>query len=181
MGNAFGGSFSWPPFKIEAKILLFGLDSAGKTAILYRLKFGSLLKTTSTVGTNVERIDYKSWSFLVWDFGGHDKSRPLWRSYFDGGRGAVYVVDSTDRQRLIDARKDMHGVLGQDELRNLPVLIMANKQDAAEALNVQEISEALDVSSLIQKQRRVQKTSAVTGEGIYEGLDWLLEALQEIS
>jgi len=75
----------------------------------------------------------------------------------------------------------MHGVLGQDELRNLPVLIMANKQDAAEALNVQEISEALDVSSLIQKQRRVQKTSAVTGEGIYEGLDWLLEALQEIS
>lgn len=73
---------------------MLGLDAAGKTTILYKLKLNQSVTTIPTVGFNVETVTYKNVKFNVWDVGGQDKIRPLWRHYYTGTQGLVFVVDS---------------------------------------------------------------------------------------
>lgn len=87
--------------KREMRILMVGLDAAGKTTILYKLKLGEIVTTIPTIGFNVETVEYKNISFTVWDVGGQDKIRPLWRHYFTNTDGLIFVVDSNDAVRLL--------------------------------------------------------------------------------
>ncbi|KAJ8467145.1 hypothetical protein OPV22_029697 [Ensete ventricosum] len=82
--------------KKEMRILMVGLDSAAKTTILYKLKLEEIVTTIPTIGFNVETVEYKNISFTVWDVGGQDKIRPLWRHYFQNAQGLIFVVDSND-------------------------------------------------------------------------------------
>merc|ERR550532_3924194 len=113
----------------EIRILMVGLDAAGKTTILYKLKLGEVVTTIPTVGFNVETVEYKNLSFTVWDVGGQDKIRPLWRYYYQGTNGLIYVVDSNDRDRIEDAREELTKMLQEDEMRDAVLLVFANKQD----------------------------------------------------
>jgi len=110
------------------RILMVGLDAAGKTTILYKLKLGEVVTTIPTIGFNVETVDYKNISFTVWDVGGQDKIRPLWRHYYQNTQGLIFVVDSNDRDRIDAARDELHRMLGEDELREAVLLVFANKQ-----------------------------------------------------
>merc|ERR1719476_706264 len=101
--------------KEEMRILMVGLDAAGKTTILYRLKLGEVMTTIPTVGFNVEQVEYKNISFTVWDIGGQDKIRKLWRHYYRGTHGAIFVVDSSDRDRIEDARDELAKMLDEEE------------------------------------------------------------------
>merc|ERR1712124_197492 len=96
--------------KQEMRILMVGLDAAGKTTILYKLKLGEVVTTIPTIGFNVETVEYKNISFTVWDVGGQDKIRPLWRHYYHH-QGLIFVVDSNDRDRIEDAREEMTKML----------------------------------------------------------------------
>merc|ERR1712154_71057 len=87
----------------EMRILMVGLDAAGKTTILYKLKLGEVVTTIPTIGFNVETVEYRNLSFTVWDIGGQDKIRPLWRYYYQGTHALIYVVDSNDRERIDDS------------------------------------------------------------------------------
>ena len=78
----------------DFRILMVGLDAAGKTTILYQLKIGEIVKTTPTIGFNVETLDYKNRNFTVWDVGGTDKIRALWKHYYQNTDGLIFVVDS---------------------------------------------------------------------------------------
>jgi len=102
-----------------------GLDAAGKTTILYKLKLGEIVTTIPTIGFNVETVEYKNISFTVWDVGGQDKIRPLWRHYFQNTQGLIFVVDSNDRDRIGEARDELHRMLNEDELRDAALLIFA--------------------------------------------------------
>merc|ERR1719482_1753496 len=113
----------------EMRILMMGLDAAGKTTTLYKLKLGKVVTTIPTIGFNVETVDHQSISFTMWDLGGRDKIRPLWRHYFQGTQGIIFVVDSNDRDRIEDAREELNKFLNEDELRSVPLLVVANKQD----------------------------------------------------
>nr|TKR79511.1 ADP-ribosylation factor [Populus alba] len=104
--------------KKEMRILMVGLDAAGKTTILYKLKLGEIVTTIPTIGFNVETVEYKNISFTVWDVGGQDKIRPLWRHYFQNTQGLIFVVDSNDRDRVVEARDELHRMLNEDELRD---------------------------------------------------------------
>ena len=92
--------------KRDMRILMVGLDAAGKTTILYKLKLGEVVTTIPTIGFNVETVEYKNISFTVWDVGGQDKIRPLWRHYYQNTQGLIFVVDSNDRDRIDDARDE---------------------------------------------------------------------------
>ncbi|KAL2522591.1 ADP-ribosylation factor 2 [Forsythia ovata] len=119
--------------KREMRILMVGLDAAGKTTILYKLKLGEIVTTIPTIGFNVETVEYKNVSFTVWDVGGQDK----------------------------------------DELRDATLLVFANKQDLPNAMRASEITDKLGLQSLRQRRWYIQSTCATSGEGLYEGLDWL--------
>ena len=109
-------------------ILMVGLDTAGKTTILYKLKIGEIVTTKPTISFNVETVEYKNISFTVWDVGGQDKIRPLWRHYFQNTQGLIFVVDSNDRERIGEAKEELNRMIQEDELREAALLIFANKQ-----------------------------------------------------
>jgi len=172
--------------KKEMRILMVGLDAAGKTTILYKLKLGEVVTTIPTIGFNVETVEYKSISFTVWDVGGQDKIRPLWRHYYQNTQGIIFVVDSNDRERIDDsagsentAKEELHRMLAEDELRDAVLLVFANKQDLPNAMSVNEITERLGLNSLRNRKWYIQATCATTGDGLYEGLDWLSNTLNK--
>ncbi|EDO48360.1 predicted protein [Nematostella vectensis] len=165
--------------KKQMRILMVGLDAAGKTTILYKLKLGEIVTTIPTIGFNVESVEYKNISFTVWDVGGQDKIRPLWRHYFQNTQGLIYVVDSNDRERVNESKEELNKMLQEDELKDAVVLVMANKQDLPNALSVSEITEKLGLQSIRDRQWYIQAACATQGTGLYEGLDWLSNELSK--
>ena len=153
-----------------------GLDAAGKTTILYKLKLGEVVTTIPTIGFNVETVKYKNVEFTVWDVGGKDKIRPLHRHYYQNTQGVIFVVDSNDRDRVGEARDELHRMLNEVELREAKLLVFANKQDLPNAMNADEITDKLGLHSL-RLRWCIQSTCATTGDGLYEGLEWLSEAV----
>jgi len=178
MGSSFSRLFSGLFGKKEMRILMVGLDAAGKTTILYKLKLGEIVTTIPTIGFNVETVDYKNISFTVWDVGGQDKIRPLWRHYFQNTQGIIFVVDSNDRDRVNEAREELQRMLNEEELKDAFLLVFANKQDLPKAMNAAELTDKLGLHSLRQRKWYIQSTCATSGDGLYEGLEWLSNALK---
>uniref|UniRef100_A0A3B5A4K5 ADP-ribosylation factor 1-like n=3 Tax=Ovalentaria incertae sedis TaxID=1489909 RepID=A0A3B5A4K5_9TELE len=177
MGN-FASLFKGLFGKKEMRILMVGLDAAGKTTILYKLKLGEIVTTIPTIGFNVETVEFKNISFTVWDVGGQDKIRPLWRHYFQNTQGLIFVVDSNDRERVGEAKEELMRMLAEDELRDAVLLVFANKQDLPNAMNAAEITDKLTLHSLRHRNWYIQATCATSGDGLYEGLDWLSSQLK---
>jgi len=184
MGLTFSKLWSRMFGKKEMRILMVGLDAAGKTTILYKLKLGEVVTTIPTIGFNVETVEYKNISFTVWDVGGQDKIRPLWRHYYQNTQGIIFVVDSNDKERLdsgssseASAKEELHRMLAEDELRDAIVLVFCNKQDLPNACSVAEVTERLQLNTIRNRQWFIQATCATTGDGLYEGLDWLSNTL----
>ena len=164
--------------KKEMRILMVGLDAAGKTTILYKLKLGEVVTTIPTIGFNVETVEYKNISFTVWDVGGQDKIRPLWRHYYQNTQGLIFVVDSSDRERVELAKEELHKMLGEEELRDAVVLVFANKQDLG-VMSVAEVTEKLGLHTLRGREWYIQGTCALSGDGLYDGLDWLSKTISK--
>jgi small GTP-binding protein len=162
----------------QVRILMIGLDNAGKTTILYKLKLGEIVTTIPTVGFNVETVEYKNISFTVWDVGGQDRIRSLWRHYYQGTQGLIFVVDSNDRERIKDVGEELRNLLAEEEMRDAIVLVFANKQDLPNAMDAGEITESLELNKLRNRSWYIQATCATTGNGLYEGLDWLSNQLK---
>jgi len=177
MGLAFTKIWQRLVGKTEMRILMVGLDAAGKTTILYKLKLGEVVTTIPTIGFNVETVEYKNLSFTVWDVGGQDKIRPLWRHYYANTNGLIYVVDSNDRDRVEDAREELTKMLNEDEMRDAVLLVFANKQDLPNAMTAAEVTEKLGLHNMRNRQWFIQSACATTGDGLYEGLDWLSRTL----
>eukprot|EP00760_Papus_ankaliazontas_P031275 PhM_4_TR5223/c1_g1_i1/m.54834/K07937/ARF1; ADP-ribosylation factor 1 len=173
MGQAIASVFKGLFGKQDVRILMVGLDAAGKTTILYKLKLGEIVTTIPTIGFNVETVEYKNLKFTVWDVGGQDKLRPLWRHYFQNTNGVIFVVDSNDKDRVAQARDELSKMLSEDELRDAVLLVFANKQDLPNAMSTAEVTDKLGLHSLRQRNWFIQGCCATEGNGLYEGLDWL--------
>lgn len=158
----------------QKKILLLGLDAAGKTTILYKLNLGDTVNTIPTIGFNVETLHYKNIEMNCWDIGGQEKIRKLWYHYYEGAHAVIFVVDANDPGRLEEVKKELFGILNHDSLRHASVLVYANKQDLPQSLSTAAIVDKLELAARLRtRQWHVQGAVAVSGEGLYEGLDWL--------
>ncbi|KAF8467198.1 ADP-ribosylation factor family-domain-containing protein [Kalaharituber pfeilii] len=157
----------------EMRLLMLGLDAAGKTTILYKLKLNQPVTTIPTVGFNVETVTYKNVKFNVWDVGGQDKIRPLWRHYFSGTQGLIFVIDSNDRDRIDEARQELHRIIQDREMKDCLLLVFANKQDLPGAMSPAEVTDKLQLHKMKDRIWYVVPSCATTGEGLFEGLAWL--------
>merc|ERR1712198_742788 len=138
-----GGLFSYFRNLIgnkELRILILGLDGAGKTTILYRLQAGEVVTTIPTIGFNVETVVYKNLKFQVWDLGGQTSIRPYWRCYYSNTDAIIYVVDSVDKERIGISKSELVSMLEEEELRKAILLVFANKQDMEGAMSPTEIA-----------------------------------------
>merc|ERR1711994_605834 len=129
--------------KRDMRVVMVGLDAAGKTTVLYKLKLGEVVTTIPTIGFNVETVEYRNLRFNVWDVGGQDKIRPLWRYYYQGTNGLISVVDSNDRDRIEDAREELAKILNEDEMRDAVLPVFANKQDLPNSMTAAQVTEKL--------------------------------------
>ncbi|KAK3101830.1 hypothetical protein FSP39_006675 [Pinctada imbricata] len=156
----------------ERRILILGLDGAGKTTILYRLQVGEVVTTIPTIGFNVETVTYKNLKFQVWDLGGQTSIRPYWRCYYSNTDAIIYVVDSMDRERVGISKTELYSMLEEEELKKAVIVVMANKQDIEGAMSVTEVANALGLTSLNQRTYQIFKTSAIKGAGLDEAMEW---------
>nr|XP_043639949.1 ADP-ribosylation factor-like [Erigeron canadensis] len=149
MGQSFTKLFSVLFGKKEMCVVMVGLDAAGKTTILYKLKLGKIVTTIPTIGFNIETVEYNNINFVVWDVGAYDMRRQImWRHYFQNTKGLIYVVDSNDRDRIDEARDELHKMLKEDQIKDAELLVFANKQDLPNAMNSAEITDKLGLHSL---------------------------------
>ncbi|KAL1855866.1 Arf GTPase arl1 [Diaporthe australafricana] len=162
--------------KKEIRILILGLDNAGKTTLLYRLKIGEVVTTIPTIGFNVESVTYKNLNFNVWDLGGQTSIRPYWRCYYANTAAVIFVVDSTDIERLQTAADELAAMLNEEELKDAALLVFANKQDQPGAKGAGDISQALRLGELRDRNWSIMACSAVDGSGVTEGMDWLVNS-----
>ncbi|KAL6931523.1 probable ADP-ribosylation factor-like protein 1 [Hanseniaspora guilliermondii] len=180
MGQLFSSMFD-KLFNInkDFRILILGLDGAGKTSILYRLQIGDIITTKPTIGFNVETINYKNIKLNVWDLGGQTSIRPYWRCYYTNTQGIIFVIDSTDTERLNIASTELRTMLQEEELKDACLLVLCNKQDLQTAQSIDKINEALQLYDLKDRNWSILGCSAKTGDGITEGLDWLIDVVKE--
>ena len=136
-----------------------------------------LVKTIPTIGFNVETLDYKGLTFTIWDVGGQDKIRMLWKHYYQNTDGIIFVVDSNDKERIKLSEEVLKLTLAEEDLKNSALLVIANKQDLSGALSPNEVTQQLGMNEIKGRNWLVQGTSAQTGQGLKEGLDWLANTL----
>lgn len=175
----------------EYSVLILGLDNAGKTTLLEQMRHrypktgkGSmkdLRDQTSlpTVGQNMGRVPVGKVLLKLWDLGGQESLRSLWESYYDDAHAVVFVVDSTDRARIEECRDELDAIVSADVLEGTPILMLANKQDRDDCIEVEDIKEIFNkiAEKMSARDSRVLPISAIDGTGVEDAADWLVSRL----
>ncbi|KAJ6638846.1 ADP-ribosylation factor-like protein 2 [Pseudolycoriella hygida] len=159
----------------EMRILLLGLDNAGKTTILKRFNGEPIDTISPTLGFNIKTLEHRGYTLNMWDVGGQKSLRSYWRNYFECTDGLVWVVDSADRMRMETCRDELKVLLEEERLAGATLLVLANKQDLPGALSAQEIKDALELDLITTHHWTVVGVSAVTGNKLLASVDWLLD------
>lgn len=158
----------------EMRLLLVGLDNAGKSTILSRINGEEIDSVAPTLGFNIKTFNYADYVLNVWDVGGQKSLRSYWRNYFEATEAIIWVVDSVDKMRLGECRSELHELLKEERLMGSSLLVFANKQDIVGACSLQEIRTLLDLDSIHKHHWTIMPCSAVTGQNLLEGIDWLV-------
>ncbi|CAH1792037.1 unnamed protein product [Owenia fusiformis] len=159
----------------EVRLLMLGLDNAGKTTILKKFNGEDIDTISPTLGFNIKTLEHRGFKLNVWDVGGQKSLRSYWRNYFESTDGLIWVVDSADRRRLQDTRQELDALLLEERLAGATLLVFANKQDLPGALSATEIREALNLDNIKSHHWLILGCSAVTGENLLQGVDWIID------
>mmetsp|Transcript_44096 Transcript_44096/g.61281 ORF Transcript_44096/g.61281 Transcript_44096/m.61281 type:complete len:183 (-) Transcript_44096:176-724(-) len=162
----------------DARILVLGLDNAGKTTILKTLSDEDITQIMPTKGFNIKNLAHDGFKLTVWDVGGHKTLRPYWANYYQGTDALVFVIDSADQKRIAESGSELSRILEEEDLASVPLLIFANKQDLLQALPADEISETLTLKNIKDRQWSIVACSAKTKDGLQEGMEWLIEQVK---
>jgi len=158
----------------EMRILFLGLDNAGKTTTIKKFNGEPTDTISPTLGFSIYTLEYKDYRLNVWDVGGQKTIRSYWRNYFESTDGLVWVVDAADRPRLEDCKAELGKLLSEERLAGATLLILANKQDLPGAMSATEIRDFLNLESIRSRHWLILPCSAYTGEGLLEGVNWLV-------
>ncbi|CAG7825256.1 unnamed protein product [Allacma fusca] len=166
----------------QYRILLLGLDNAGKTTLLKILanETDDHMKTSPTRGFNVKTVQTDSGFRLnVWDVGGQRNIRPYWTNYLENADALIYVIDSADKKRLNESGEILFDLLEDEKMAGVPLIVFGNKQDLADAASTADIARSLNLHTVRDRAWQIQGCSAATGEGVQEGVEWVLKAIRK--
>ena len=181
MGNMQSGLLNLLFGKKELRYIMVGLEGAGKTTILHRMTEGEVetIIFPTTVSFTVETVEYENIIYNVWGVGGEYKIQPLWRHYYQNVQCFIFVLDSSDRDRITEASQELNRILDEDEMRDVILLVFANKQDAPNAMKEDELTGRLGLQHVNNRVWHIQPCCAVTGDGIHKGLHWVSMELKK--
>ncbi|GER25263.1 ADP-ribosylation factor [Striga asiatica] len=195
MFSLFYGLWKYMLSKVEFHVLILGIDKAGKTTLLEKLKsqYSNVEglppdKIVPTVGLNIGRVEVSNTKLIFWDLGGQNYRsakptmepglRSIWEKYYEEAHAVIYVIDAACPSRFEDSKSALEKVLRHEELQGAPLLILANKQDLEDAVSVDELSQYLDLKKLDERVYTYQAVSAIDGLGIKESVNWLVDAME---
>ena len=159
----------------EMRILMLGLDNSGKTTILKKMNGEDISEISPTLGFNIKTLEHRMYTLNFWDVGGQRSLRSYWRNYFEQTEGLVWVVDSADKRRIEDCRTELNTLLVEERLAGATLLILANKQDLPGALSDDDIKKLLKLDSIKTHHWSIFPCSAITGDNLLKGVDWLVD------
>ncbi|PMD24033.1 ADP-ribosylation factor family protein [Hyaloscypha hepaticicola] len=159
----------------EMRILMLGLDNAGKTTIVKKIMGEDINTVSPTLGFIIKTIDYDGYKLNIWDVGGQKTLRSYWRNYFEKTDALIWVVDATDRLRIDDCREELHGLLQEERLSGASLLVFANKTDVHGCMDEAEIQEGLKLNAIKTHKWHIIRCSAITGANLEEGLEWVVQ------
>nr|KAF6329570.1 ADP ribosylation factor related protein 1 [Myotis myotis] len=187
MYTLLSGLYKYVFQKDEYCILILGLDNAGKTTFLEQSKTRfsknykgmSLSKITTTVGLNIGTVDVGKARLMFWDLGGQEELQSLWDKYYAECHGVIYVIDSTDEDRLSESKQAFEKMVMSEALDGVPILVLANKQDVETCLSIPDIKTAFSdcTSKIGRRDCLTQACSALTGKGVREGIEWMVKCV----
>merc|ERR1711962_488813 len=163
----------------ELRILLLGLDNAGKTTILKTLASEDITTITPTQGFNIKSVQTEGFKLNVWDIGGQRKIRPYWRNYFDNTDVLIYVIDSSDSKRFDETEQELQELLCEEKLSGTPILVYANKQDLIGSATAAKVAEGLALHTIKDRVWQIQACSATSGEGVRDGMEWVVKNIKK--
>lgn len=137
------------------------------------LKEDKVINIFKTKDFNTETLTFDDYAIYVWDLGGAERVRPLWRHYFEGAYGLIFIIDSSDPDSFESIKNEIKQITEMQEVRYCPVLIAANKQDIEGAKTPDEVAEAIDFESIKQPEKLINGSSLINGQGLNEGMKWL--------
>jgi Arf/Sar family protein len=160
--------------KKKIELCLVGLENSGKTTLLNILSTGYPVETLPTVGLNVKMVKKEGVCMKVWDLGGQERFRAEWGRYTQGCDVIIYVIDSSDFDRVQLSRKELHKLLEDKNLSGLPILIALNKIDLDPHLTKDHVIEQLSLDYVTDNPWIVVPVSALRQINIGEVIDWLV-------
>ncbi|CAL4931385.1 unnamed protein product [Urochloa decumbens] len=186
MFSLFYGLWKYVFTKDEFRVLILGVDKAGKTTLLEKLKSIYLKgeglppdRVVPTVGLNIGRIEDANAKLVFWDLGGQVGLRTIWEKYYDEAHAIIYVIDAATALSFEDAKSALEKVIRHEHLTGAPLLIVANKQDLPGVINDEELARFLNLKELDERPCMFQAVSAYDGRGIKSGIDWLVEQMEK--
>lgn len=153
--------------KTNIPILMLGLDDAGKTTILYKLKRNDEIQIIPTMGYNVETVDFEDKAFTFWDVGGLESVRVLWKFYTENKSAVTFVIDASNMERIVEAREFLHLIMNNEDLANAALVVLANKQDKVINSDELDLEQQLQLNNLKQSYHII-KTNAFDDNSLKE-------------
>ncbi|KAG7014775.1 ADP-ribosylation factor-related protein 1, partial [Cucurbita argyrosperma subsp. argyrosperma] len=185
MFSLFYGLWKYIFSKTEFHVLILGIDKAGKTTLLEKLKslFSNLEglspdRIVPTVGLNIGRLEVLNAKLVFWDLGGQPGLRSIWEKYYEEAHAVIYVIDAACPSKFEDSKSAMEKVLRHEDLQGAPLLVFANKQDLPEAVSAEELSRYLDLKKLDERVCMFEAVSGYDGMGIKESVEWLVDIME---
>ncbi|KAL7147490.1 hypothetical protein ABFS83_06G110900 [Erythranthe nasuta] len=185
MFSLFYGLWKYMLSKTEFHVLILGIDKAGKTTLLEKLKAQysnseglPLDRIVPTVGLNIGRVEASNTKLVFWDLGGQPGLRSIWEKYYEEAHAVIYVIDAACPSRFEDSKSALEKVLRHEDLQGAPLLVIANKQDLDDAVSAEELAQYLDLKKLDERVYTFQAVSAIDGLGIKESVNWLVDSME---
>ena len=163
----------------DRSVTMVGISGSGKSSILHWLRYRKFnTELQPTFGFDIDTIEYNGINCTIWDYGGHQKIRPFWHQTNKVCRGLIFVIDSSDREGIIESLEELQKIRKKEEIKDVPVLVFANKRDLEDIMTLEEIRNKLRFSDIPKEYIHLQPSIARKGEGILEGLKWLTERIK---
>ncbi|XP_015601576.1 ADP-ribosylation factor-like protein 6 [Cephus cinctus] len=170
--------------KKEVNVLVIGLNNSGKSTVInhFKREDDRCIDIVPTVGFNVEKFAFKNVGFTAFDMSGHDRYRSLWEHYYKDCQGIIFIIDSSDKLRLVVAKEELDMLLQHPDVagRKIPILFLANKMDLPDSLTTVKLASGLGLDRIQNKPWHIRATNAVTGEGLQPAIEWLTDQIRDI-